>query len=290
MAAIAERHADSSAAALADSLAALTLGRLGSCSLTFRERMQAEEAAFLGARRMHAVMRRPQGLEAAACAADFTLLRLQAVVVSDSWRPLTYRTGSLHISLLVPSAAGTVETARSAAGEPAATQRPRRTRRTAATGAAEAATTPTPAAPPRRSTARGRRAADTDEPALADISNAGADVIHAEHAADVQEDTAASSMYPRQWVASTLSHVTCLLCRLASPASRAARHAAARHSRSKGREAAGTAGHARHRSTGPEVQVGRPHTSPVTQAHSQCQIQTFAPIACNQLCAICIRS
>lgn len=49
MAAIAKRHADGSAAALADRLAALSLGRLGSCSLTFRERMEAEEAAFLGA-------------------------------------------------------------------------------------------------------------------------------------------------------------------------------------------------------------------------------------------------
>jgi hypothetical protein len=49
VAAIAKRHADSSAAALADRLAALSLGRAGSCSLTFRERMQAEEAAFLGA-------------------------------------------------------------------------------------------------------------------------------------------------------------------------------------------------------------------------------------------------
>jgi hypothetical protein len=46
---IAKQHADDNAAALADSLAALSLGRRGSCSLTFRERMQAEEAAFLGA-------------------------------------------------------------------------------------------------------------------------------------------------------------------------------------------------------------------------------------------------
>ncbi len=49
VAAIAKQHADSSAAAVADALAALSLGRLGSCSLTFRERMEAEEAAFLGA-------------------------------------------------------------------------------------------------------------------------------------------------------------------------------------------------------------------------------------------------
>ncbi len=42
-------HTAAQAEALAAGLAALTLGRPGSCSLTFRERMEAEEAAFLGA-------------------------------------------------------------------------------------------------------------------------------------------------------------------------------------------------------------------------------------------------
>lgn len=42
-------HTAAQAEALAEGLAALTLGRPGSCSLTFRERMEAEEAAFLGA-------------------------------------------------------------------------------------------------------------------------------------------------------------------------------------------------------------------------------------------------
>lgn len=49
MAGIAGTHSAAAAAALADSMAALSLGRPGSCSLTFRERMDAEAAAFLGA-------------------------------------------------------------------------------------------------------------------------------------------------------------------------------------------------------------------------------------------------